>query len=191
MINLTKGQKIDLTKDDKSALTRINVGLGWDEVVFGRDVDCDASCVLLDENDKVISKDYNESTVYFGNTKLPGIKHSGDNLTGGGDGDDETIELDLEKVPAKVHKIVIFMNIYKGSERGQNMSSLKNAFIRLYNPKDGNKEICRFDLDDSKGSTGGLIVGEVYRHNGNWKFGAIGEAVKEADVISQIVKRYF
>jgi stress response protein SCP2 len=189
MINLTKGQKIDLTKDDAS-LTRINVGLGWDEVTFGRDVDCDASCILLGENGKAISSNYEECIVYFSNRQLPGIRHSGDNLTGGGEGDDETIEIDLTKVEDRVSKIIVFMNIYKGSERGQNMSSLKNAYIRLYNPKDGNKEICRFELDESKGTAGGLIVGEIYRHNGNWKFGAIGEAVKKADVISQCISQY-
>lgn len=188
MINLTKGQKIDLTKDTN--LTKVNVGLGWDEATHGADVDCDASCICLDANDKAISKNYEDCVVYFGNKKLTGIKHSGDNLTGGGDGDDETIEINLEDIPSKVEKIVVFMNIYDGSRRNQSMESLKNAFIRLYNPKENNKEICRFELDESKGTAGALIVGEIYRHNGNWKFGAIGEAVKSGDRISEVVSRY-
>lgn len=189
MINLVKGQKIDLTKDD-SSLKSINVGLGWDEARRGEDIDCDASCALLAKDGKLISDDYSRSVVYFSNRSLPGIYHSGDNRTGSGDGDDETIEISLDKVSNIVDKIIVFMNIYKGSERGQDMSSLKNAYIRLYNPKDNDKEICRFNLDDSKGTAGGLIAGEIYRHNGNWKFGAIGEAVKDADYISGIVSRY-
>ena len=191
MINLTKGQKIDLTKG--TTLTHINVGLGWDPVTsrYEEDVDCDASCVLLDENNKVISQRYEESTVYFSNKVLPGIKHSGDNRTGGGDGDDETIEIELNQIPERVNRIVVFMNIYEASKRGQDMSTLKNAYIRLYNPKNYNEEICRFNLDESKGTSTGLIAGEIYRHNGDWKFAAVGEGVKNADYVSNIVRRYF
>ena len=191
MINLTKGQKIDLTKG--TTLTHINVGLGWDPVTscYEEDVDCDASCVLLDENNKVISQRYEESTVYFSNKVLPGIKHSGDNRTGGGDGDDETIEIELNQIPERVNRIVVFMNIYEASKRGQDMSTLRNAYIRLYNPKNYNEEICRFNLDESKGTSTGLIAGEIYRHNGDWKFAAVGEGVKNADYVSNIVRRYF
>lgn len=189
MINLEKGQKIDLTKNDDK-VKQINVGLGWDPVKKGQDVDCDVSCILLDANGKAISKNTESSTVYFGNKKLPGITHSGDNLTGDGDGDDETIEVDLTKVKPDVHKIVVFMNIYKGSKRKQSMASLKNAYVHIYNPKDGNKELCKFDLDSSKGDTTGLIVGEIYRKDNDWKFAAIGEVVKDADYISGITERY-
>ena len=191
MINLTKGQKIDLTKG--TTLTHVNVGLGWDAVRgwSGPDIDCDASCVCLDENNKVISQKFQESTVYFSNTVLPGIRHSGDNRTGAGEGDDETIEISLEQIPERVNKLVVFMNIYEASKKGQDMAGLQNAYIRLYNPKNHNEEICRFNLDESKGASTGLIAGELYRHNGEWKFAAIGEGVKNADYVSDIVRRYF
>lgn len=190
MINLTKGQKIDLTKG--TSLTHVNVGLGWDPVEsrYADDVDCDASVVLLDSNGKVISNDYNESTVYFSNRSLPGIRHSGDNRTGGGDGDDETIEITFKDIQERVDKLVVFMNIYEASKRGQDLSTLKNAYIRLYNPKNHDEELCRFNLDESKGTSTGLIAGELYRHNGEWKFAAVGEGVKDADYVSSIVRRY-
>lgn len=187
MINLTKGQKIDLTK--KTNIKRINVGLGWDEAVTGRDIDCDASCALLKNDSEAISKSVSGSTVYFGNKNLPGIKHSGDNLTGGGKGDDETIEVDLEKVQPIVNKIVFFMNIYKASQRSQDFSMLKNAYIRVYNP-DNSEELCRFELDENMGKCTGIIAGEIYRHEGEWKFAAIGEGVKDADYITSITKRW-
>ena len=190
MINLTKGQKIDLTKG--TSLTKINVGLGWDPVqsAWAADFDCDASCVCLGSDGRVISRQFNESTVYFSNKDLPGIHHSGDNRTGGGDGDDETIEISLNEVRSNVDKIVVFMNIYEASKRGQDMSALRNAYIRLYNPKNGNEELARFNLDESKGTSTGLIAGELYRHNGEWKFAAIGEGVKDADYVSAVVSRY-
>ena len=186
-INLEKGQKIDLTKNQK--ITKINVGLGWDAVKHGTDVDCDVSCALLDKSDHLVGT-IEKSVVYFGNLKLPGIKHSGDNLTGDGDGDDETLQIDLSEVQSKVEKLVVFMNIYRGSERNQSMKDLKNAFIRIYNPLDGNKELCKFNLDDSKGTSTGLIAGEIYRKDNEWKFAAIGESVKDADFIKNIVTRW-
>lgn len=190
MINLTKGQKIDLTKG--TTLSQVNIGLGWDPVSgrFMEDVDCDASCVCLNDQGRTISQRYEESTVYFSNKNLPGIRHSGDNRTGGGSGDDETIEINLNEVRNDVNKIVVFMNIYEASKRRQDLSGLKNAYIRLYNPKNNNEEIARFNLDESKGTSTGLIAGELYRHNGEWKFAAVGEGVKDADYISNIVSRY-
>lgn len=187
MINLIKGQKIDLTKS--TGIKKINVGLGWDEAKRGQDIDCDASCICLGSSGKAISKAINDCTVYFGHKSMPGITHSGDNLTGGGSGDDETIEIDLEEVAKNVDKIVVFMNIYKGSQRNQSFSMLKNAYIRVYNPK-SKDELCRYALDDALGDCTGIIAGEIYRHDGEWKFAAIGETIKDADYISNITSRY-
>ena len=131
MINLTKGQKIDLTKG--TTLTHVNVGLGWDAVRgwSGPDIDCDASCVCLDENNKVISQKFQESTVYFSNTVLPGIRHSGDNRTGAGEGDDESIYIDFTKVPSNIEKLAFVVTIHEAEARKQNFGMVNNAFIRL------------------------------------------------------------
>lgn len=188
MINLVKGQKIDLTK--KTQLKRINVGLGWDAVEGkGEAVDCDASCVCLGANGMMVSQQVPQSVVYFGNTKLYGIRHSGDNRTGAGEGDDETIEIDLTDIPSSVQKIVVFMNIYKGDEKGQSLAALKNAYIRLYNP-DSNEEICKFNMDDTSPTATGMIAGEIYRNDGEWKFAAVGEALKDASYVGTILKRF-
>ena len=186
MISLVKGQKIDLTK--KTPLRRINVGLGWDEAEGANNVDCDASCVCLGANDKMISQMVPQSVVYFGNQKLYGIRHSGDNRTGG-TGDAETIEIDLGEMPEIVQKIVVFMNIYKGEEKGQSLASLRNAYIRLYKP-DNNEEICKFNMDDTSPTATGMIAGEIYRRDGEWKFAAVGEALKDASYVGTILRRF-
>lgn len=190
-ITLTKGQKVDLTKD-KPNLKTILVGLGWDEVAsyYDEDIDCDASCVLLDENDKVISDDIDECCVYFSNEYLYGIEHGGDNLTGEGDGDDETITIDLSSIPLSVKKIVVFMNIYKATERNQTLSDLKNSFIRLCNAEKNDEELCRFDMNDVNPNATALIAGALYRHNGEWKFSAIGEALENCSYVGEVISRY-
>ena len=201
MINLTKGQKIDLTKKSPG-LKHINVGLGWDEVKKGgflgflggqEDIDCDASCVCLDENEKMISSTIEGSCVFFNNLSLFGIRHTGDNRTGKGEGDDETIRIDLSEIPQNVHKIVVFMNIYKGAEKHQSLASLKNAYIRLYDTDKNDEEICRFNMEDNSSDATGLLAGAIYRDKesrSEWKFAAIGEVLKEASYIGQILARY-
>ena len=190
-ITLTKGQKVDLTKD-KPGLKTILVGLGWDEAseYDDDDIDCDASCVLLDENDRVISEDMDECCVYFANESLYGIEHGGDNLTGEGEGDDETITINLSSIPSHVKKIVVFMNIYKANERNQTLSDLENSFIRLCNSDNNDEEICRFDMENLNPDATAVIAGAIYRHNGEWKFSAIGEALEDCSYVGDVISRY-
>ncbi|WP_088226707.1 TerD family protein [Desulfosporosinus sp. FKB] len=200
VINLQKGQKIDLTKGNPG-LAKIMVGLGWDEVAktksggfFGNllgskpaEIDCDASALMLDANDKLTSKD---RLIYFGNLQSAdkSVKHSGDNLTGSGEGDDEQIHVDLTKVPGEVNKIVFVVNIYDCVRRRQDFGHIANAFIRVVNPGNG-QELCRFNLTEDYSGKTSLIVAEVYRHSGEWKFAAIGEATRDAS-LSEIIRRY-
>ena len=173
-INLAKGQKISLDKEAGKAVTKVTMGLGWDT---GRvQVDLDASCALFADDNSLIE------TVFFG---TPGKKnangsviHSGDNLTGAGDGDDEQIKVDLSKVDTRVKNIVFTVNSY----RGQKFTVVENAFVRIVNQDDG-KELCRFNLSE-KYSTTGLIMARLYRHNGEWKFATIGEGADGQTVMT-------
>jgi len=200
-INLQKGQKIDLTKGNPG-LSKIMVGLGWDEVakpksggllgsLFGGGssaaIDCDASAILLNDQNKLTSK---ERLVYFGNLQSAdkSVKHTGDNLTGAGEGDDEQIQVDLSNVPSDVHKIVFVVNIYDAIKRKQDFGLIANAFIRVVNPVN-NQEFCRFNLTESYAGRTSLVVAEVYRHNNEWKFAAIGEGSNDAS-LSELVRRY-
>jgi len=161
-VNLTKGQRVSLKKPGGAAPTAIMLGLGWDT---GRDqVDLDASAVLLDAGKKVVD------TVYFGHLKSNdgSVRHSGDNLTGEGDGDDEKIFVDLARVPANVEQIVFTVNSY----RGQTFNVVKSAFVRVVDQSSG-QELCKFQLSEKYTRTA-LITGRLYRHNGEWKFAAIG-----------------
>ena len=206
-ISLQKGQKIDLTKGNPG-LSKIMVGLGWDEVaaaagkpksggllggLFGGGggastaVDCDASAILLDAQYKLTSKD---RLVYFGNLQSgdKSVKHTGDNLTGAGDGDDEQINVDLSNVPSTVQKIVFVVNIYDCVKRKQDFGLIANAFIRVVNPVNG-QEFCRFNLTESYAGKTSLVVAEVYRYNNEWKFAAIGEGTNDGS-LSELVRRY-
>lgn len=184
-INLKKGQKIDLKKSNPG-LSEIKVGLGWDPVkqsggflksLFGSgnaDIDCDASIFLLDKNSNPID------LVYFGNlrTQNDSIIHTGDNLTGDGDGDDEVILVDLERVSDKVDKLLFVVNIYDCIRRKQHFGMIQNAYIRIIDVK-GRNEIAKYNLSDDYNLKTALLVGEIYRHNGTWKFSAIGEGTND------------
>ena len=197
-VNLQKGQKISLTKEN-AGLCHVMVGLGWDEVERKRgffapkpqDIDCDASAILCGADGKVVSRNISECLIYFGNLRhsSDAIIHQGDNLTGAGDGDDEQIMVDLGRVPSNIEKLVFVVNIYDGSRRGQHFGLIKNAFIRLVN-MDNQAEICRYDLSENYEGMTGLVVGELYRYNGEWKFNAIGQPVREADKLESLVKLY-
>ncbi|MCR5835182.1 MAG: TerD family protein [Lachnospiraceae bacterium] len=202
-VSLQKGQKVDLTKGGKG-LNRVMVGLGWDEAaqsgggffgkllgVSGPSIDCDASVILCGSDGKVVSKDGKQSLVYYGNLKHPSgaIIHQGDNLTGEGEGDDEQIMVELSKIPANVDKLVFVVNIYDARTKNQHFGMIKNAFIRLVDLNNGS-EICRFNLSENYNDMTGLIVGEIYRKDGEWKFNAIGQAVREASRIDMLLKMY-
>lgn len=205
-INLKKGQKIDLTKGG-SGLSRIMVGLGWDEAqpaqgggAFGLfksksqpkyEFDCDASVILLNEMGKLYGSNAKDCLVYFGNLKhsSESIIHNGDNLTGAGDGDDEQITVDLSLLPTGVDKLVFVVNIYDGEKRNQHFGMIENAFIRLVDLRNGS-EICRFNLTEDYSGMTGMIVGEIYRYKGEWKFNAIGQPVKDAGRLQSLVNLY-
>lgn len=184
-INLKKGQKIDLKKSNPG-LSEIRVGLGWDPInqgggflksLFGSqnaDIDCDASVFLLDSDSNPID------LIYFGNLRIKNdsIIHTGDNLTGDGDGDDEVILVDLERIPERVDKLLFVVNIYDCIRRKQHFGMIQNAYIRMVDVK-GRTEIARYNLSDDYSSKTALIVGLIYRHGGTWKFSAIGEGTND------------
>ena len=172
-INLSKGQKVDLTKGNAS-LKHIMVGLGWDVNAFdsGADFDLDASAFMCGANGKCPTE---KEFVFFGNLEHPSgaVKHQGDNLTGEGDGDDEQIFVDLKAIPESVDKIAFTVTIYEAQERRQNFGQVSNAYIRIVD-EDTNQELIRYDLGEDFSIETAIVVGELYRHNGEWKFNAIG-----------------
>lgn len=197
-INLQKGQKIDLTKGG-GGLHQVMVGLGWDEAEQPRGffapkpqpIDCDASAILCGANGRIVGNDISQCCVYFGNLRHPSgaIVHQGDNLTGAGDGDDEQIMVNLPMVPSQVDKIVFVVNIYDARKRNQHFGLIRNAFIRLVD-MDHHTEICRFNLSENYNNMTGLVVGEIYRKNGEWKFNAIGQPVQEASRLDSLIQLY-
>lgn len=172
-LTLSKGGSLSLSKEDPS-LVRSRVGLGWDaRSTDGKPFDLDASALLLGADGKVRS---DADFIFYNQPKdaVGSVVHMGDNLTGEGDGDDEEITVDLSKVPADVQKIVFAVSIHDAAERGQNFGMVRNAYIRLLND-DNQTEIVRYDLSEDAGSEGALNFAEVYRHNGEWKFRAVGQ----------------
>lgn len=192
-VKLQKGQKVSLSKEN-AGLSRVIVGLGWDEVERKRsffapkpqDIDCDAFAIML-KNGKLVD---NKDIVYFGNLShyTNSVNHMGDNLTGEGDGDDEQIVIDLNSVPAEYDKIVLAVNIYKAYDRRQNFGLIKNAFIRLVDARN-NKEMCIYNLTEDYSGMTAMLFGEVYRYNGEWKFNAVGQGTTDGS-ISEFAKRY-
>ena len=197
-INLQKGQKIDLTKGG-GGLRQVMVGLGWDEAqqrggFFApkpQPIYCDASAILCGANGKLISNNTDESVVYFGNLRhySGAVVHQGDNLTGEGDGDDEQIMVNISLIPPQVEKVVFVVNIYDARTRKQHFGLIRNAFIRLVN-MDNHTEICRYNLSENYNNMTGLVVGEIYKKNGEWKFNAIGQPVQEASRLDSIINLY-
>ncbi|HET6877280.1 MAG TPA: TerD family protein [Jatrophihabitans sp.] len=172
-VSLSKGGNVSLTKQ-APGLSAIRVGLGWDvRTTTGDDFDLDASAILCDGSGKVVS---DRDFVFFNNlTSSDGsVRHTGDNLTGEGEGDDEAINVDLAAVPATVHKIVFPVSIYDAASRGQSFGQVRNAFIRVVNAAD-NAEIARYDLSEDASTEAAMIFGELYRHDAEWKFRAIGQ----------------
>lgn len=172
-INLSKGQKVDLTKGNPG-LKNIMVGLGWDVNAFdsGSDFDLDAAAFMVGENGKCPTE---KEFVFYGNLEHASgaVKHMGDNLTGEGDGDDEQIQVDLSKIPANVAKIAFTVTIYDAETRRQNFGQVSNSFIRIVDEAT-NTELIRYDLGEDFSIETAVVVGELYRNNGEWKFNAIG-----------------
>lgn len=172
-VSLSKGHKVDLTKGNPG-LSKIIVGLGWDTNKYdgGADFDLDAAAFLLAANGKVAS---DSDFVFYGNLKHSsgGVEHMGDNLTGEGDGDDEQIKVNLAAVPASVDKIGFTVTIYEAESRKQNFGQVSNAYIRIVD-ETSNAELIRYDLGEDFSVETAVVVGELYRNNGEWKFNAIG-----------------
>ena len=172
-ISLKKGQKVSLTKD-APGLTRVVVGLGWDVNRFdtGGDFDLDAAAFLLGDSGKTAgSGDF----VFYGNLEhsSESVKHMGDNLTGEGEGDDEQIFVDLTKIPSNVEKVAFTVTIYDSDVRRQNFGQVSNSYIRIVDESTG-RELIHYDLGEDFSIETAIVVGELYRHNGEWKFNAIG-----------------
>lgn len=172
-ICLSKGQKVDLTKGN-AGLKNIIVGLGWDTNKYdgGSDFDLDAAAFCLNAGGKAAA---DTDMVFYNNLKHPSgaIEHLGDNLTGAGDGDDEQIKINLATVPANIEKIDFTVTIFDAETRKQNFGQVSNAFVRVVNA-DNNEELIRYDLGEDFSIETAVVVAELYRHNGEWKFNAIG-----------------
>ena len=203
-VSLEKKQKISLTKAVETGLNKVNIGLGWDPVKHGAsnsaapakkgflsklfgggeptvqprstaNIDCDAWVAVFDNNNRLVK------TVYFGDKNYTEgsttyIHHQGDNLTGEGDGDDETISIALDRINQSVNKITFVVTIDEALERGFNFSMVANAYVRVVNA-DTNVEIARFTLSEYYNNVTSMVVGELYKHNGQWKFNPVGDGV--------------
>jgi len=172
-VSLTKGSNVSLTKS-APGLTAVTVGLGWDvRSTDGTDFDLDGSAIVCGADGKVIS---DKHFVFFNNLKTEdgSVEHTGDNLTGEGEGDDEAIKVNLASLPANVEKVVFPVSIYEAGTRSQNFGQVRNAFIRVVNQTD-NAEIARYDLSEDASTETAMVFGELYRSGQEWKFRAVGQ----------------
>ncbi|MFD6415367.1 TerD family protein [Streptomyces sp. NPDC060194] len=172
-VTLAKGGNVSLSKAAPN-LTQVLVGLGWDvRTTTGADFDLDASALLLGESGKVLGDEW---FVFYNNLKSPdgSVEHTGDNLTGEGEGDDESVIINLTQVPANVTRIVFPVSIHDAENRRQSFGQVANAFIRVVNQADG-QELARYDLSEDASTETAMIFGEVYRYGGEWKFRAVGQ----------------
>ncbi|MFD9130391.1 TerD family protein [Kitasatospora sp. NPDC059571] len=172
-VSLAKGGNVSLSKE-APGLTSVIIGLGWDvRATTGADFDLDASALLCSEAGRVLT---DQHFVFYNNLTSPdgSVEHSGDNLTGGGDGDDEQIKVDLTAVPVNVTKIVFPVSIYDADTRLQNFGQVRNAFIRVVDQATGS-EVARYDLSEDASTETAMVFGELYRYGADWKFRAIGQ----------------
>ncbi len=185
-ISLAKGGNVSLTKLAPS-LTKAAVGLGWDvRTTTGADFDLDATALVCGPDGKVLD---DRHFVFYNNLTSPdgSVEHTGDNLTGEGEGDDEVVNVNVSAVPAGVDKVVFAVSIYEGATRGQSFGQVVNAFIRVVDATTG-AELARYDLSEDASTETAMIFGELYRHNGEWKFRAIGQGY--ASGLAGIAKDY-
>ncbi len=172
-VSLSKGGNVSLSKE-APGLRGVRVGLGWDtRVTDGSAFDLDASVFLLNEGGRVRS----DADFIFYNNKNGAngaVVHQGDNLTGEGSGDDEVVVVGLDQLPADIQKLSFAVTIHEAEGRRQNFGMVSNAYIRVVN-SDGGTEIARYDLSEDASTETAMIFGDLYRHNGEWKFKAIGQ----------------
>ncbi len=175
-ISLNKGGRVSLSKE-APGLAKIRIGLGWDErSTDGAEFDLDASVFLLGANGKCRN---DQDFIFYGNLKGAEntVEHMGDNLTGGGDGDDEVVKVNVAQLNTNVpdvEKIAVVVTIHEAESRGQNFGQVNNAFIRIVNDDD-NSEIVRFDLTEDYSMETAMVFGEVYKKSGEWRFTAVGQ----------------
>ena len=179
-VSLSKGGKVSLVKAaadsgiaNAAALTKLHVGLGWDVNRYdgGADFDLDAAAFMLAATGKVRSSD---DFIFYNQKVGPGVTHTGDNRTGEGEGDDESIEVDLSQLPADIQKISFTVTIDQADTKGQNFGMVENSYIRVCDAVSGT-EFIRYDLGEDFSVETAIVVGEIYNHNGEWKFNAIGQ----------------
>lgn len=185
-LTLSKGQNLSLTKTEPG-LTKILVGLGWDErQTDGAEFDLDASVFLLTAEGKIRS---DADFIFYNqmNSACGSVSHTGDNRTGEGDGDDESVKVDLSKVPQDVHTIAVTVTIHDFEARRQSFGQVANAFIRIVNDVTGN-EVVRYDLTEDYSTETAMVFGEIYRHNTEWKFRAVGQGYNGG--LSAMCKQY-
>lgn len=188
-ISLQKGQRVSLNKV-APGLTAGFIGLGWDTNVTdtGHDFDLDASVFLLNDKEKLIS---DQHFIFYNNLTSPdpdkSVRHMGDNLTGEGEGDDEVIIVDLRKVPADVHRIVVTVTIHEADKRGQNFGQVRNAFARLVDVAT-KEEVLRYDLEENFSIETAIIMAELYRKDGEWRMNAVGAGYQGG--LQSLLNRY-
>lgn len=172
-INLSKGQKVDLTKSNPG-MSKVVVGLGWDTNKYdgGQDFDLDSSVFLLNSAGKASSE---ADFIFYNNTvgAAGAVEHTGDNRTGEGEGDDEQVKVNLSAVPSSIEKVTFAITIHDGEARAQNFGQVSNSYVRILN-EETNEELIRYDLGEDFSIETAIVVGELYRHGGEWKFNAIG-----------------
>jgi tellurium resistance protein TerD len=172
-VSLSKGGNVSLSKE-APGLRHVLVGLGWDtRGTDGADFDLDASLFMLANTGRVRS---DSDFIFYNNLKSVdgSVEHTGDNLTGEGEGDDEAIKVALDRVPPDVDKLAVTVTIHEADSRRQNFGQVDNAFIRVVN-EDTGAEIVRYDLSEDASTETAMIFGEIYRHGGEWKFRAVGQ----------------
>ncbi len=172
-VSLSKGGNVNLSKE-APGLSKILVGLGWDaRSTDGADFDLDGSAFLLNATGKIRS---DSDFIFYNNLKSPdgSVEHTGDNTTGEGEGDDESIRISLSSVPADVDKVVVAVTIHEAASRSQNFGQVTNAFVRVVN-EDNGSEIARYDLAEDASTETAMVFGEVYRAGSEWKFRAVGQ----------------
>ena len=176
MVSLSKGGKVSLAKAAADAgvasLDKILIGLGWDTNKYdgGSDFDLDASAFLCGGDSKVHSEG---NFIFYGNKTAAGVEHMGDNRTGAGDGDDEIINVQLSALAPDVERIAVTVTIYDADKRNQNFGQVSNSYIHILDAASG-KELVRYDLGEDFSVETAIVVGELYKHNGEWKFNAVG-----------------
>lgn len=184
-VSLVKGEKVDLTKGN-AGLLAVGFGVGWDinKGATGT-YDLDLFAFALNKENKLTVPDH---ITYFGNKEgIPGVRVSDDNLTGEGEGDDETVTITFDKIHPDTDRIILGVNIFEAASKGQRFGMVQNSYIRAFNSTTDEK-LNRLDLNEDFGSNTGVVMGQLYRHNGEWKFEAIGKGV-DGD-INQIVAAY-